>query len=408
MKNKRVVLFMFGCLLVLFFLEYTLSLRQPIDWKPSYKKNDKIPYGMEAFYKTLPFLFPNQSIENTTLSIYNSLSNKTIVKTNYVIINAQFEPDKLDTRELLNFVKEGNTVFIASNYFGNEFKDSLKFETTVLFNAPEIKETDTFNIKKIFSWQESVNLNFYNPALKNEKGYTIVGFENSFFSSFDTLNTTALGNVDGKHVNFIKLHFGKGDFLILTSPETFTNYNFVNKENAEYVSKALSYLPQQKIIWDEYYKIGKVKEGDALTVILSKPALASAYYLLMSSIVIFVLIGIKRKQRIIPVIEPVKNTTLDFVTTIGTLYYQNGTHKEIAEKQINHFLSFIHSTFRVDIAQLDTQMISKISNRSGIELEKVSRLFDFIKSIREKDQLSERELLQLNAMIEDFYKQNKR
>lgn len=405
-RNKKPLFFLICCFVILLVLQ--LITPKPIDWRPTYKRKDKIPYGMNAFYTTLPLLFPNQPIENKAVSIYNSLINQSYKKTTYVIINQRFSPDKLDVRELLNFVEDGNTVFIASSYFNEVFRDTMKFEVTYFYNTSEWADEDTTQGKKKFDWQECVNLNFYNPLLKREKGYTIATTENSYFYSFDTVHAKVLGNVNRTRANFIKIHFGKGDFFISTSPEAFINYNFVNKENAEYASKVLSYLPQQHIIWDDYYKKGNVREGDALTVIMSKPALATAYHLLIGSVLLFILIGIKRKQRIIPVIEPFKNSTLDFVTTIGTLYYQNGSHKEIAEKQINHFLSFIHGTFRVDISQFDNQMISKVANRSGIEPEKVNRIFTLISLIRSKREINEHELLQLNAMIEDFYKQNRR
>jgi hypothetical protein len=403
-KNRRTIFFLISCFVVLFILQYTSP--KPIDWRPTYKRSDKIPYGTAALYQVLPLLFPNQSVKNSSISIYNSLVNKPMNNTNYIIINQQFEPDKLDVQKLLDFVKNGNTAFIAANYFGQQFKDTLKLETALLFDTPVLTKKDS--TKKKFSWQQSTNLNFYNPVLKNKNGYTIETLENTYFYSFDTVKIKAIGSVNDTAINFIKIPFGKGDFFILSSPEAFINYNFVNKEKSEYVSKALSYLPQQNIIWDEYYKTGNVKEEDELTVIMSKPALAAAYYLLIISLLLFILIGIKRKQRIIPVIEPLRNTTLDFVNTIGTLYYQNGTHKDISEKQINHFLSFIHSSFRVDITEFNTLMINKVANRSGIEPERIAKLFNFITNIRNKQSINEHELLQLNSMIEDFYKQNKR
>ncbi|HET6226524.1 MAG TPA: DUF4350 domain-containing protein [Bacteroidia bacterium] len=401
-KNRRTIIFLIICFVVLFILQY--SAPKPIDWRPTYKYNDKIPYGVEALYKTLPLLFPKQAIKNADVPIYNTLVNQSMTNTSYIIINQQFDPDKLGVQHLLNFVKNGNTAFIAANYFGDLFRDTLKFDTSILFGVPIKKDS----LKVKFSWQESINLNFYNPLLKSKNGYTIEILSNTYFSSFDTANVEIIGNVNQKEVNFIKIHFGKGDFFILTSPEAFINYNFVNQENSEYVSKALSYVPKQKIIWDEYYKMKTVKEQDEVSVIMSKSPLATAYYLLIGSILLLMLIGIKRKQRIIPVIEPFRNTTLDFVNTIGTLYYQNGTHKDIAVKQINHFLSFIHTTFRVDIGVFDTPMITKVANRSGVEAEKISRLFNLITTLKAKQTINEHELLQLNLMIEDFYKQNKR
>ena len=55
----------------------------------------------------------------------------------------------------------------------------------------------------------------------------------------------------------------------------------------------------------------------------------------------------KRKQRIIPVITPLKNTSLEFVETIGRLYYQKGTRSGIAHKKIIFFLDFIRTRYNI-------------------------------------------------------------
>jgi len=141
---------------------------------------------------------------------------------------------------------------------------------------------------------------------------------------------------------------------------------------------------------------------------MSHAPLATAYYLALFSLLAFILIGIKRRQRIIPVIAPVSNTTLDFVSTIGTLYYQQGSHKEISEKQIQYFLAYIRSAFRLTTVDFDEHFIQKLSGLSGIEQTKVKGLINFISYVKAKSQLHEQELLQLNKMIEEFYSLNKR
>ena len=49
----------------------------------------------------------------------------------------------------------------------------------------------------------------------------------------------------------------------------------------------------------------------------------------------------KRRQRVVPIINPLPNTTLDFTKTIGNLYYQEGNHQNIVDKKIIYFLEKI-------------------------------------------------------------------
>jgi hypothetical protein len=400
--NRKYLFFLIICLVVLVILQIVAP--QPVNWKISYRKKEKIPYGTSALYEMLPFLFPHSSIRDTDLPIYNSLSTNDYNKTNYIIINKVFEPDMLDIRELLDFVRKGNTVFIASNYVSEELQDTLKFGTTVFFD----EQLDSVPHEIVTNRQKEGKINFYNKSLKDTSGYVSKITENVCFSSFDTAMVTVLGNVNGGNINFIKMRFGKGNFFIHTAPELFINYNFLDEKRSIYAAMVFSHLPVQDVLWDEYYKSGKEINTNPLRVIFDHKALSTAYFVLLSSILLFILIGIKRKQRIIPIIEPLRNTTLDFVDTIGTLYYQQGSHKEIAEKQINYFLAFLRSAFKIITTVHDDSFITKLSERSGIEREKIRNLFNYISYIKAKQYIHEQELLQLNSMIEDFYTLNKR
>jgi len=55
-----------------------------------------------------------------------------------------------------------------------------------------------------------------------------------------------------------------------------------------------------------------------LKYILSQESLKWAYYILIVSIIVYIIFQGKRKQRVIPLIPPLKNTTLEFVRIIAS------------------------------------------------------------------------------------------
>lgn len=381
---------------------------KPINWNLSYIKKDKIPFGTSALYEALPTLFPSQTITNASLPIYNILDQQGIHNHNYIIINNVFKPDTLDTRELLKFAAEGNTVFVAANYFDGKFADSLKLETDNYFNLGTNFNKDSVAINKITNQYDTVKINFSNPSLKNSINYSYIkGFDGTYLKSFDTLRSKVLGLTNAKEINFISIKMGKGQIFINTNPEAFSNYHFVST-NMSYVFGTLSCMPNQSIIWDEYYKAGNDKTDSPLRVIFNNPLLRNAYYLLLLSLIVFIFFGIKRKQRIIPIIEPYRNTTLQFVDIVGTLYYQAGNHKNVADKKITYFLEFIRSTFQVKTTIYDDLFIERISNLSGIEKQKVHDLFYYFSDLSIKQTISQQELLKLNRLIEEFHRVSKR
>lgn len=405
--NKKYIFILAACFSVLIVIQ--LITPKPIDWKLSYMQKDKIPFGTSALYDLLADLFPGQEIRTEKYPIYNALVDTEPVHSNYIIINETFESDDLDARELLEYAHRGNTVFIAANYFSGKFADTLKLKTDNFFDLGNTFSNDSAALVSVYKPQDSVSINFVNPYLKKGNGYSFTkGFENSFFTSFDTSRITVLGTNSKNEINFIRLKWGTGQFLLCTVPEAFSNYHFVNEVNKDYTYAALSYLPIQDVIWDEHYKAGNVKSDSPLKVIFDQPALRTAYFLLLISILLFMLIGIKRRQRIIPVLEPFRNTTLQFVDVVGTLYYQTGDHKNIADKKITYFLEYIRSTFQVKTTLYDDVFIDRISNLSGIERHKVHVLFYYFADLSVKTTITQQELLKLNKMIEEFHKYNKR
>lgn len=405
--NKKYIFILSLCFIGLIMLQ--VMAPKPINWSQSYMKKDNIPFGTSAIYEVLPSMFPGQEIIAETFPIYNILNENAITNSNYIIINNAFEPDKLDTREILKFVENGNSVFIAANYFSGKFADTLKVETDNYYGIAETFNNDSINLSQFYKQYDTAAINFTNPILKRKTNYIYSkGIDNTYFNSFDTAKAIVLGNNIDNKINFIKINWGKGTIFLSTVPEVFTNYLFVNNKNYDYTYKALSYLPNQKIIWDEHYKAGNIKKESSLRVIFNNPALRSAYYVLLLSLLIFIIIGIKRKQRVIPVVEPLRNTTLDFVDIVGTLYYQTGNHKNIADKKIMYFLEFIRSTFQVKTNLYNDVFIERITNLSGIDRQKVHDLFYYFADVAVKTSISQQELLKLNRMIEEFHKKNRR
>jgi len=405
--NKKYIVVLTVCFAALILLEWLAP--KPINWTISYAKKDKIPFGTSALYSMLPSIFPTQTITDAKFPLYTILNNTTSKNQNYIIINNVFKPDTLDTRELLRFIARGNNVFISANYFSGKFADTLKLETDNYFALENIGKKGSQGLSNILKTHDTVKINFTNPLLKNVTNYTYTkGIEGTYFKSFDTIHSVVLGSSENKKINFITTKIGKGKIFISTIPEAFSNYHFVNATNYSYVYKALSYLPNQSIIWDEYYKAGNDKSDSPLRVIFNNPILLKAYYLLILSIILFMIFGAKRKQRIIPVIEPYRNTTLQFVDIVGTLYYQTGNHKNIADKKITYFLEYIRTAFQTKTTIYDDAFITRITNLSGIPEQEVHDLFYYFSDLSIKQAITQQELLKLNTMIENFHKQSKR
>lgn len=406
-KNKIYIAFLIVCFSALIFIQYNMP--KPLDWSPTFSQKDKIPYGTYALYKLLPDIFPGADISVSNKPAYNIINEDSYSGKSLILLSYYFNPDTLDTKSLLQFVEEGNDAFIASSYFLGKFADTLNLETNFQFFPTLNKDSDTIVSGFQFFSSDTVRINFANSNLKSPADYVFPkAVDNMCFSSFDSSRSHIISINESEKPNLIRIVFGKGNFYLSTLPQVFSNYCFVDEKNCEYAYKALSYLPLQDIIWDEYYKYGNNKSESPLRFVFNNPPLLAAYYTLMAGLILFILFGGKRKQRIIPVIEPLKNTTLEFVDIVGTLYFQQGDHKNIADKKISYFLDYIRTKFHLKTNQIDSEFIKRVSALSGIEEENVWQTFNIISVATNSQSLSQESLLKLNSAIETFYKNSKR
>ncbi len=373
---------------------------KPIDWRPTYSSYDKIPYGNYVLYDLLENIFPS-NVEVVHQPIYNQLYTigwETQEPSNYLFINERFILSELEAKKLLPYVEEGNHVFIAANYWEIEdgIADTLDFDIdyggTLFWSVPD----DTT--------EQQEGSNFLHVDLKTENGYPLKKSRYQFyFSKLDTAYMEVLGVNEREEPNFIKINYGEGAFLLSCVPEHFTNYNMLHKDNAEYVAKVLSHLPNQTTYWDEYYKVGRRESQTIFRYILSRPALKWLLYMSLLSLVLFIIFEAKRKQRIIPVVEPPQNTTLDFVETISGLYMHQENHKNLADKKISFLYNYIRSKLYLRDIEMTNDFFKRLSIKSGVKEDEIKQLFQLIRNIQMKNEIYDTELVVLNKRIDEFY-----
>lgn len=99
-------------------------------------------------------------------------------------------------------------------------------------------------------------------------------------------------------------------------------------------------------------------------------------------------------------IKPLENTTLDFVSTIGNLYYQNNERKNIAEKRILFLFEQIRTKYWMSTSKVDAMFIDALSKKSGCPADQLSKLFKSIGEVRSQKEISQDQLIEFNTLIE--------
>lgn len=405
MKNKKTAILVVVVFLICLGLAHLYNKNKPIDWSPTFFNSQKKPYDTYITYNLLKDIFPKGKIESSRSLIYNNLSdadyydddwdnkNDSTVKA-YIFINSKFEISNLDLEYLLDFVDiGGNNVFISAESFSKNFLDSLKINTQK---------------QSFFSNRDTANyLNDY-----PDKKYSLKPIINK--TTINVSNTPykfrVLGHNQQDIPNFIRIEYGDGYFYLHTMPVAFTNVKMLNTDQYDYGFRALSYLPREsEVIWDESQKQYPLdyRNDNIFKVIWRYPPLRAALLITLLGIALYMLFRSKRIQRIIPIVKPPKNSSLEFLDTISNLYFIKNDYQSIAENRYNFFLDTIRTRYYLRTEHIDNEFIQTLSLKSNVDIQTVERLFELYSYIHNSGDISNQTFISFNQLLEEFYRKSK-
>ena len=401
LKGNRIFILLFLITILIVIVGSYFVSKAEDRWKPTYASKENTPFGTSLVFRMLPSIFSSDKIEKVKVPIYNFLKNKELENTNYIFIGDDFLLEDLDRRTLLSYVAKGNNVFIAANSFSENIEDTLHFYATFsIENFADLVHPEN-------SKDNYINT-LTNKKIKTQRKYRFKSIFDAYqIVPMDTVGFEVLAIDNYHHPVFVRTKYGEGYIYIHSFPLAFTNYNLLYQQNASYIATCLSYLPNKLTFWDDYYKVHHQHEASKLDLIYKEKALKWAWYLAIITTIIFVLFRMKRQQRIIPLNPPLSNTSLEFATTIGRLYYNKADHKDLVKKQVLFWLEYIRTKMNIPTTKLDRSFINLVAEKSGVDAAEVKEIIDFMAELN-YGLVSNADVINLYNLIQNFYKKSKR
>jgi hypothetical protein len=370
------------------------KITKPINWNPTYGINDKIPFGLFIFNQEINTFFKTNKVEKTNNTPYqflvsnfdykDSLDYNYKIKGTFLYINNFASLDDNSINEILTYTSYGNKTFISAKDFPRKLLDTLKVNLTTEFSSNE----------KIFNGIYGKENSIYELS----EGATY-----SYFDKFEKNTTTKLGfiKIDTPKPNFIKVEYHSGEIYLHNQPVAFTNFHLLKKKNYEYAEKILQTLPNENIYWYTKEQSGRDMSNSPLRFILSQPSLKWAWWLFLLGLFAFIIFNAKRKQRVVPIVKPLPNTTIEFVKTIGNLYLQEKDYNNVITKKIIYFLEKIRNEYLVDTTHLDENFIKRFHQKSGKNQEDIRKAINLIIDFKKSNSIStEKDLITITNAIE--------
>lgn len=390
MKTEYIKYFVYFLLAALVVMFIQLYFPNPINWNRNFNTQSKDPYGLYVFNQELPHLLKDQKLEKTSLTPYEYFLNNTQAsesKTTYLFVENTSSLNDVSVQQILKKVSDGADLVIATEnfYYGNSYiLDTLKIQshnikTNNLHFVNKGSSTDTLNIKDEYN-------NIF--TVKNPDNYTTIAKLNN-------------------NISFISTKFGKGNVYISSTPILLTNFYVLNNEakSSIFTEEFTSFIKKENVVWfDENYNIGEHQNSNSmLKVILGNKSSRFGWYTLIIGLLLYVIFYGKRKQRIVPIIEPVKNTTVEYIETVGNLYYQENNHTQLLDKQIKFALYFIRTEWKIISQDLNQDFKTKLQQKSLANTADIDQFINFITSFNTDRKYSQTDLIQFNQLLEKLH-----
>lgn len=426
------------------------------NWNENYSQEGMQPYDLDLLYELLDDLEGSDLRVDMESRIPQALpvdADLEKERPSYVFVGWYPYYSSAEADSLLLFVERGGTALISSQAVPKDLMDYLYFDNCYHTDNGALAYWQNYHVGQ----DSSVAVNLAHPQLRLQQaakvtfrdrdGADVINWSfipEDYLCDENRYPWAALGSFrfeteaaeqfnpsfqrhtvpsetvkkDKDYLNFIRIGYGKGHLYLHSTPRLFSNYFLREKAVLNYANRVFSHLPKGRIYWDkvseypvraersETRRPRRVAESP-LQYILAQPALRWAWYLLIAGALLFVLFRAKRRQRIIPVVEENRNTSLAFVTTIGSLYFQRSNHKHLVEQQMQLFLNRMRQRYGIALREREERDLQRLAERSEVPRPQIDELFTLYTKVEAAAEIKESTLIRFYNLLENFYQQAK-
>jgi len=393
-RNKNIILVVSIFVLVAAVLALVTEFRDvtAYPWKEKYDYEDQDPLGLYVFSELTQRYFADLPVV-IDAELNDSLKSKSLI--------IQFVPQYLHQEvsdTLQELARVGNDVLIIADYYDTVNLDTIDVELGFYY---EVDSMITFN----FTDSTLAADTDYVHTFQNQEFNETVEDEYYLLQVAEDHNAVRVSAQDSLAM-MLSFPMGQGNIFIHTNRQLFYNYAFRQPRHFDYMQGVLSYFDPEQI-----YLINPLSSNDTfdlenqnpLEYIMSNPSLRAAYYCLLIGALLFVIFRGKRKQRIIPVIKPNKNTSLEYIETVSHLFYQQNQHEKLVEHMKTIFYHKMQKRYFISPDHPD--YVNVLAKKSKISSRELQYVMDRFQNLEDNFGFKENQLSSLHQRLESIYDQ---
>lgn len=396
---KKFVPYLLGALALIVLVVIAVNTprkQRKMDERITLRQHDKIPYGTYVAHRLLQATFSRAhvSFDKAPPGYWEAINTDTSNQAVF-LVSENFDPSDDEMKALSQFVQRGNYVFVITQNIGWDAARFFSLEDDKQFVAGGLADSLTVSLQ---------------APLAAVASYVYPGKRfDSYFSAMDSSTTMVLGRNGNGQTNFVELQSGNGKIFFHLAPLAFSNYFILHKNNIHYFQKVLSLIPAgvDIIVWNEYYLNRRPMpetEPSVLRVLWQYQAFRLGLLTTMATLLVYVLSTMRRRQRLIPFYTKPANDSLDFVRTMGRLYYDRKDHHNLAKKMTLFFMEHVRGRYKLANLSPDDLFATELHQKSHYDYEELKKIVDFIQYLETNNSITDQELARFYRQLNLFYK----
>lgn len=435
--NKRFVFGIVAFIVLVFFMQ--LRMPKQFSWDATYRHDSGDPFGCKVFDSLMSVSLDNDyTVESKT---FYQLAHDSAWKgkpRGVLMVSGNWDPDSVTVCQMLDLVHQGNIVMIASNSLNSSrlMRDTLKlasvsyaynefspqnirrmmensiyhlYDTVYYVGHPEVYPQRFYPLyanlveSHFFSYEEdSVKMDCDTLAYMKEERTIWENVDSVKRSIEETRASTAemeeeppadsvdVVYSDSKQIivhNPIAISFnrGKGRLILVTAPLLFTNFSVLNDTVSGLTNRLMSEFGDLPVVRTDKYAestMEEMRQQSPFRYFVSQPPLRWALYAALVMLLLYMVFNSRRRQRVIPVVKPPSNRSLEFMKLVGTLYYERHDNADLLHTKYRSFVEEVRRKTGLDVDDDsdDEQLFELLAEKTGMEM---AELRDFILRLRQ-------------------------
>lgn len=437
MKNNRIIIFVVIAVLLVGIVALVASNWQNNNkfiWSPRLQQDAKQPYDFALLQNLLKDNYKWERLNEHNLP-QKFDNDADMTGKAYLFVGHYPYHNEKAAASLKRFAENGGQVLLICHEVPDSMMLSFIEEDDCQYHFVKNDQLATSEAKQIncsFLHRNFLNKEFpfsYKSGVKDTSTYFWSYIPKHYlcppFVSLGRFENENFPNA--KYVNFVRARVGKGYVYWHTNPILFTNL-YLSSQNGneagfEYLNSVLAHMDVDTWIWDnastrnpnpnnDRRERSFTKPKTPMEYIFAQPALTWAWLLLLTIAFLYAVFGAKRRQQAVAIVEPNRNTSLEFVSTIGRLYFQQQNHKVIFEKLMSLFRSHLRRRYGImlrDEQLNDPEVLKHIVKRTDVNEKVIKDILDEYTRLKGKlntkyIEMSAETLNSFYALMDKFYK----